>query len=182
MDEETEKILINRAQSGDRDAFEDLLSEYYETMYKMALKYCGQIDHAEDITQSACIKVAQNIDQFSFKSKFTTWIYTIVINTAKDWYKANNRHALQPLSDSSPEKSAHHNPEKDAYNSELLAYIQTLPSNEKDAIILVFGQGLSHAEAAEILKVKESTVSWYIHEARKKLEDFNSKHQEQAHG
>ena len=55
------------------------------------------------------------------------------------------------------------------------AQIQILPDGEKEALLLVVGEGLSHKEAAQILEVKESTVSWRIHEARKKLESLFGK-------
>ncbi|MDA0240990.1 MAG: RNA polymerase sigma factor [Proteobacteria bacterium] len=85
-DEET--ALIKRAQGGDKGAFERLLQTHYDVMYRTAYKWCGNKMDAEDITQTACIKLARSIDGFRFESAFLTWLYRLVINTAKDWAKA----------------------------------------------------------------------------------------------
>ena len=64
--------LIKRAVAGNADAFESLINEYYEVMFKMAFKWCGNRRDAEDITQDACIKLARGISSYNGKSKFTS--------------------------------------------------------------------------------------------------------------
>ena len=71
--------------------------------------------------------------------------------------------------------------EDQLYAREMLAHVYELPESERTAIILVIGEGLSHKEAAEIMDCKESTVSWHIHEARKKLQGF-AELKERRHG
>lgn len=66
-----------------------------------------------------------------------------------------------PVKDSSAEDQL--------YAKQVIAALHTLPEGERDALILVMSDGLSHKEAGIILGCKESTVSWRIHEARKKL-------------
>lgn len=166
--------LIEQAQKGDRRAFEALLQEYYDTMFRMAFKWCGNRADAEDVTQNACIKLARALGSFRFESAFTSWLYRLVINTAIDWQKANKKHA--PLSDSGHVGIAPDNAEKDMQNKEALAAVLALPEKEKAALLLVFSEGMTHAEAAAALGVKESTVSWYIHEARKKLTEKERRH------
>jgi RNA polymerase sigma factor (sigma-70 family) len=61
-------------------------------MFKMAYKFCGNRQDAEDITQESCIRLARGLHSFKGDSAFTSWLYRLVINTAKDWYKSNNRH------------------------------------------------------------------------------------------
>ncbi len=163
-----ETVLINRAIRGDADAFEALVNAYYEVMFKMAYKWCGNRRDAEDITQEACIKLARGIGSYKGGAKFTSWLYVLVINTAKDWYKSQNRHpegselleSMVADGDDSDEK---------LYASQVLEQVNKLPEAEKESLLLVMGQGLSHKEVAELSGVKESTVSWRIHEARKKL-------------
>ena len=86
--------LIKQAQRGDRRAFELILQAHYDVMYRMAYKWCGNGTDAEDITQNACIKLARSIDSFQFQSAFLTWLYPLVINTAKDWARSHARHAV----------------------------------------------------------------------------------------
>jgi len=165
--DETE--LINRASRGDADAFEALVNTYYEVMFKMAYKWCGNRRDAEDITQEACMKLARGIGSYKGGSKFTSWLYVLVINTAKDWYKSQNRHPEgTELLESIVADSD--NAEEKLYTRQVLNEVNKLPEAEKESLLLVVGQGLSHKEAADLSGVKESTISWRIHEARKKLE------------
>lgn len=166
--------LIKRAQAGNRGAFETLLQEYYDTMFRMAFKWSGNRADAEDVTQNACIKLARSLGSFRFESAFTSWLYRLVINTAIDWQKANRKHV--PLPESGFIGVAPENAERDMQNKEALAAVLALPEKEKTALLLVFSEGMTHAEAAAVMDVKESTVSWYIHEARKKLTEKERRH------
>ncbi len=170
--DETE--LINRASRGDADAFEALVNTYYEVMFKMAYKWCGNRRDAEDITQEACMKLARGIGSYKGGSKFTSWLYVLVINSAKDWYKSQNRHPEgTELLESIVADSD--NAEERLYTRQVLDEVNKLPETEKESLLLVMGQGLSHKEAADLSGVKESTISWRVHEARKKLESIFGK-------
>ncbi len=176
MPEADEKNLIKRAASGDANAFEALVNDYYEVMYKMAYKWCGNQRDAEDITQEACIKLARGISSYKGTSKFTSWLYRLVINAAKDWYKSQNRH---PDGSELIESLAVEDSKADEkiYAGQVWQEVYRLPEAEKESLLLVIGQGLSHKDAAKISGVKESTVSWRIHEARKKLQAIFGKEQ-----
>lgn len=161
--------LVKSAVKGDRDAFETLLERHYDTMYKMAFKWCGVQSDAQDITQNACMKLVKSISQYKGKSAFTSWLYPLVINTAKDYYRAQKRHEHTDSGlDTVPAKND--NAYDRLYARQVMEYIDELPDKEKEALVLVTFDGLSHAEAAKKLHCAESTISWRIHEARKKLE------------
>lgn len=168
MNEQEHQQLIKKAQSGNASAFEALVNDYYEVMFKMAYKYCGNQRDAEDITQEACIKLARNIDKFKGQSKFTSWLYVLVINTAKDWFRSQNRH---PEGTEMVETIAQSTEDADEklYAAQVWEEVHKLPEDQKESVLMVIGQGLSHAEAAQASGVKESTISWRIHEARKTL-------------
>ncbi len=176
MPEADDIELINRAAGGDVDAFEALVNDYYEVMYKMAFKWCANGRDAEDITQEACIKLARGISSYKGDSKFTSWLYRLVINTAKDWCKSQNRHpdGVELIESLAAEESK---ADEKIYAAQVWCEVYKLPEAEKESLILVAGQGLSHKEAAQISGVKESTVSWRIHEARKKLQSIFGKEQ-----
>jgi RNA polymerase sigma-70 factor (ECF subfamily) len=162
--------LIERAQNGDRGAFEALLQNYYDVIFRIAYRWSGNHADAEDITQNACIKLARSIDSFRFQSAFVTWLHTLVINTAKDWAKARGA----PMSDLVEDAETAQPPdgEQTVYANEVMAHVRALPEREKEALLLVFVEGLTHGETAAVMNCKESTVSWYIHEARKKLQSL----------
>ena len=158
--------LIEKAVSGDKGAFEALLSNWYDVMFKMAYKYCGNRSDAEDITQEACIKLARSIGTFSYKSAFSTWLYRLVINAAIDFQRRQK--PARPLEEGFMGACAP-DAEDQTYAHEILRQVYALPEKEKTAILLVMGEGMTHAQAAEIMDCKEKTISWYISEARKKL-------------
>ena len=166
-----EKELVRLARAGDARAFRDLLDIHYATVFRMAFHLCGHRENAEDITQMACLKIAQNITAFESKSRFTTWIYTIVLNTFRDWTasRANTGKGFRDIEDMGESLAGHSDPERDAQVGEQMRALSALPDAEREAVILVFAQDCSHKEAAEILGCAESTISWRIHEARKKL-------------
>lgn len=164
--------LIKRCQRGDKMAFETLLGEHYDAMYRFAYRWCGDQHNAQDITQHASMKLARSITQFKFQSSFSSWLYRLVINCAKDFYKSptqhNTREETQDESSqatmSSDDRILHR-----LYAQQILEHIDTLQDDLRDTLILVYGQGLNHKQAAQELSIKESTVSWRVHEARKHL-------------
>jgi RNA polymerase sigma-70 factor (ECF subfamily) len=165
--ERDEQALIRLSCEGDASAFRALLDLHYKTVYKMAYHLCGHREDAEDITQNACIKVSQNILSFKGEAKFTTWLYTIVLNTFRDWRDLRaNAVAKTGLDERLP---GNDNPERAAQVGEGLRQLSKLPEEERETLVLVFAQGFSHKEAADILGCAESTVSWRVHEARRKL-------------
>lgn len=168
----SENRLIKQAQAGDAAAFAELLGVYYNVLFKFAYRWCNNREDAEDIAQQASLKLARSITQFRFESAFTTWLYRLVINCAKDWSKSQAKHKGQeaqkidmPVTD---------NIDAAIYAEQVLKQLALAGGNLKETLLLVHGEGFTHAEAASILNVKESTVSWRIHEIRKKLTALNS--------
>ena len=173
MADAAERSLIEKAQGGDRAAFEALLRAHYDTIYRIAFRWCGNQADAQDITQTACIKLARAIETYRFQSAFVTWLYPLVINTAKDWAKAGRRHRTDDLAET--DRPVAPDAEAQVYARQLLERIQALPQREREAITLVFSEGMSHGEAALVMACRESTVSGYIHQARKRLQTFRDK-------
>lgn len=163
--------LVSEAQSGNRQAFADLLERHYGLMFKVAYQWCGVREDAEDIAQDASIKLAQNISAFMFESAFTTWLYRLVINCAKDYYKAKNRRNSReiPMYEDAVYISEDLTPEQKLSHKDTLKAISDLPESLRETVILVCWQGMTHAEASSVLDCEEGTVSWRIHEARKKI-------------
>lgn len=165
MSSETNAV-IKRAQAGDRQAFAQLVEQHYDLMFRAAFKWCGNRSDAEDVAQNACIKLATSIGGFSFKAAFTSWLYRLVITVAIDWQRQNRR---EKTVDDYEVADGASSAEDQLHAREMLHRMNALGHKEKAALILVYSEGLSHGEAARVMDCKESTVSWHIHEARKKL-------------
>jgi RNA polymerase sigma factor (sigma-70 family) len=162
-----DEALIREAQAGDGRAFEQLLERHYETLFRFAYKWCGNRADAEDVTQQACIKLSRSLAQFRFESAFTSWLYRVVINCARDWARSQQRHVSQPIESASEVVSESPSVEQQVYLWQLLHRVDALPDGIKETLLLVHAEGLTHSEAAKVLDVKESTVSWRLHEFRK---------------
>jgi len=174
----TDNDLIQQSLNGDSAAFEALLERHYDTIFRIAYRWCEDQSNAQDITQLACIKLTKTLSSFKFKSAFTSWLYTLVINTARDFYKSPTlRNTREEQSEALEEgilintNSDNDTAARQIYSQQILSYIDLLSAELKDAIVLVYANGLNHSQVAEKLGIKESTVSWRIHEARKHLKD-----------
>jgi RNA polymerase sigma-70 factor (ECF subfamily) len=160
---------IRCAQLGDREAFSRLVEQHYAAMFSFACRYCGDRQDAQDVTQQACIKLARSIEQFRFESAFSTWLYRLVINCARDWHKAQRARGYGGMDSEVEDVPLHDNAEAAVMLRQVIGLVEQMGEGFRESLVLVLGEGLTHAEAAAILEVKESTVSWRLHEIRKRL-------------
>lgn len=171
MTEQPDMALVRAAQRGDRAAFARLVEQHYKLMFRVAWQWCGRREDAEDIAQEAAIKLAQYIGDFRGEASFTTWLYRLTINAAKDYYKAKNCKDAreQPIYEDVQYASREPSAEDRLVHKDVLKAIALLPEELKETVILVCWHGLSHKQAGEILECAEGTISWRVHEARKKI-------------
>lgn len=160
--------LIRRAQGGHGASFAELLDLHYDTIHRFAWKWCGHRADAEDIAQQACIKLAQSLGQYRFQSAFSSWLYRLVVNCAKDWQRSQRRHQHGEIPDDEPAADSHR-AEDAVHLEQLLEQLGHLGEGMRETALLVHAEGLSHAQAGEVLGVSESTISWRIHTMRKHM-------------
>lgn len=164
------RALVVRAQHGDAEAFGELIEEHYDLIHRTAWKWCGNRADAEDIAQDVCLKLGQAIAGFDGRSAFSSWVYRITLNAVRDLQRAGQRRGKH--ADAYAELSPGDQPaeqEEAATSRQLWAAVRQLPEKQRDAVLLVYAEDLSHAAAAEIMGIKEATVSWHVHEARRTL-------------
>src|SRR5579864_1610754 len=82
--EADERELIRRAQRGDRTAFDALVRLYDHEVLRLALKLVGSPEEAQDLYQEAFLKVYRSLALFRFDSRFSTWLYRVVMNVCLD--------------------------------------------------------------------------------------------------
>ena len=164
------QALLVRARNGDAQAFSQLLEEHYSTIYRTAWKWCGNRHDAEDVAQDVCVKLGQAIGGFDGRSAFSSWVYRITLNAVRDMQRAGKRRGRQ--ADRYAEIAPEEHPadqEEAATSQQLWAAVRRLPEKQRDAVLLVYAEELSHSAAADIMGIKEATVSFHVHEARKTL-------------
>lgn len=162
--------LVRQAQAGDADAFEQLVTLHYRFIYRTALRWLGHQSDAEDVTQAVCMRLATVISSFDGRAAFTSWLYRITLNAVRDLQRSQQRRqrhtAALTLVAANGQKA---DQEEGLHVADIWRKVRELPEKQRDAVLLVYGEELSHAEAAAIMGCREATVSWHIHNARKTL-------------
>ncbi len=162
--------LAERAGAGDADAFRVLLERHYDGIFRLAFRLAGNRADAEDIAQDVCVGLADRIEGFRGEAKFTTWLYRVVVNAAHDRAR---RRATADRATAAFANLENFRRSTELDRSERMGWVWDMLSHFSDEIretaVLVLAKQLNHGEAAAILGVKESTVSWRMHELRKGL-------------
>jgi len=159
--------LVSAAVAGDRASFETLLRRHYDRIHGLAWQLTGARADADDIAQDVCCTLVEKIASFRGEARFTTWLCGIVYNACRDFRRRRRSFAafterLAVLAGLAPQPDG-----RDLYDALWLkSAIARLKPAYRETAVLIVGQRLSHAEAAAILGVTESTVSWRMHEIR----------------
>ena len=174
---DTDVELVRRSAGGDRAAFEALLARHYHLMHRIAWRFLGSRDDAEDV----CCGLVEKVAAFRGDAKVSTWLISIVVNACRDHLRraSSLRRFKERLTSvmgmASPPDG------RDLYRASWLASsLGKLDPALRETVILVAGEELTHAEAAAVLGIAENTVSWRLHEARKRLKQQGVK--EALHG
>ena len=165
-----DEVLVANAQAGDRDAFSDLVGRHYDFIFRVAWKWCGRKADAEDIAQEVCARLGRAIRGFKGQGAFTTWLYALTLNAARDHRRKDAREMRKAeafgLHAAAFGEAVE---EPDGYGDALWEAVRKLPDKQREAVLLVYGEGLGHAAAADVMGCAEATVSWHVHEAKKRL-------------
>jgi RNA polymerase sigma-70 factor (ECF subfamily) len=170
--EASDAELIGRARDGDGQAFGRLVERHYDFVHRVAWRWCGRKADAEDVAQEVCVRLGSAIKTYRGAGAFTTWLYTLTLNAARDMGRKAARetakteaYGVQALIGG----GALQQPEPEDQAEALWEAVRLLPDKQRDAVLLVYGEGLSHSAAADVMAISETTVSWHIHEAKKRL-------------
>lgn len=158
------------AAKGDGDAFRALLERHYDRVFRIALRFSGRREDAEDVAQDVCMSLPSKLKSFRGDAAFTTWLYRVVVNRVRDVQRKQvtseriqkNYGEVEALRRGEEAEAA----KEMAWLSEAMNH---LSDDLRETAVLVVGEGLNHAEAGQIMGIKESTVSWRMHELKKQL-------------
>jgi len=161
--------LAELAAAGDRDAFARLVRAHYDLIFRMAWRWAGNREDAEDIAQDVCIRLGRAIRGFRGDCAFSTWLCTMTLNAVRDHARRTVRHRRLAEAVHVQALMERGLPEISDPAEALWDAVRELPEKQRDAVLLVHGEGLNHAAAAIAMNCSEGTVSWHIHAARKRL-------------
>ena len=181
---EVDQLLVERAQRGDKRAFELLVEKYQHKLARLVSRLVRDPGEAEDVTQEAFIKAYRALPSFRGDSAFYTWLYRIGINTAKNFLVATGRRAPTSTEVDAEEaegyegsESLHdiNTPESLLLSKEIAATvnaaIESLPEELRSAIQLRELEGMSYEEIAKLMDCPIGTVRSRIFRAREAIAD-----------
>ena len=176
---EIDQILVERAQAGDRHAFDQLVSKYQRKLGRLLSRFIRDAAEIEDVTQEAFVKAYRALPSFRGDSAFYTWLYRIGINTAKNYLVAQGRRAPTSTQFDSEEAETFESADqlRDINTPESLlmskqigetvnSAIDALPEELRRAIVLREIDGLSYEEIADMMDCPIGTVRSRIFRAR----------------
>ena len=179
LPERTDRELVTAAREGDAEAFGLLVRRHQRRVYRLAVHLLKSGAEAEDVTQDTFVRAYGALDRFDGRSEPFTWIYRICVNLSLNALRSRKtRRASSPddprieglLVDNRP---AGGSPARSTADKQLgralVEGIDELSDTLRTTLVLVCIDGLSHAEAGEVLGCPEGTIAWRVHEARKKL-------------
>ena len=173
MGEPTDESLVLRTRQGDPAAFEALIRQHQRMIYSLTYRMTGSAADAEDLTQETFLRAWRQIGSYRAAAKFSTWLYRIAINACLNWRERETlRVEVQAgwaETNGAPELGGQTALARNEAGRGVHAALLKLPAKQRAAVMLVFYDGLNHAEAAEVLGCSETTVSWRLFIARKKL-------------
>ena len=162
-----DKVRVAQSLEGAPDAFEALVREYQRMIYSLCYRMTGSPADAEDLTQESFIDAYRNLAGFRAESRFSSWLYRIALNRCLNWQKRGQRR--ERLHREWSEQQAISAEGDSAHTRQVQDALLQLDPKQRAAVVLTIYDGLNHAEAAGILGCSETTVSWRLFTARRKL-------------
>jgi RNA polymerase sigma factor (sigma-70 family) len=160
---EIDDRLIRRAQEGDREALDALARRFYPGLRAFVARLVGPED-AEDVAQDVFLRVSRGLETYRGEFRFSTWLFQIALNRARDVLRRR-----RPLSGPLPEPVVEPLISRDADRVRLFAAVRRLPTDFAEPLLLVYQQGLPHAEVGEILGLSTAAVKMRVHRAIRQL-------------
>lgn len=179
--------FVSLCKKGDVDAFEVLVKKHQKRMFNIAYRMMGNYEEASEIVQDAFVSAYRGIKNFRGRAKFSTWLYTIVINLSKNrlkQFKTRLHHEKYSIDNPIPthESQIHGEPassepsalerlEKRETQQKVQECMDSLDGEFKEVLVLRDIQGFSYDEISDLLKVPEGTVKSRLFRAREAFKD-----------
>ncbi|MGV7235670.1 MAG: RNA polymerase sigma factor RpoE [Nitrosomonadaceae bacterium] len=184
-DREIDQQLVERAQRGDKEAFELLVIKYQRKLARLLSQFIRDSAEVEDVAQETFIKAYRSLSSFRGDSAFYTWLYRIGINAAKNFLVAQKRRASNTsngidIEDAENFEEGSQLRELDTPENELMSKqiaqtvhqtLHELPEELRTAITLREIEGLSYEEISNVMNCPTGTVRSRIFRAREAISE-----------
>ena len=193
----TDEFLVEKAKTGDYQAFEDLVNRYESKVYRLALRFLRNPEDAEDALQESFLQVYRGLKNFEGRSSFSTWLYRLATNVClmKIRHRSTEPSHLLSLEEALPRHQGSGNSSLDDWSErpedalltkeskeKMLEAMGKLPLDYRAVFILRDIEGLSNVEAGEALGISVAAVKSRLHRARLTLREMLSGYFEKGEG
>lgn len=168
-----EQALVEAARLGDRAAFEELVRRHGPAMFRYARRMLTDAGDAQDAVQDAFVAAWQNLDGYEGRSSLSTWLLRLTAHKSVDLAR---RSRARPVDDSlfaTTPSGPHSDPVVHATQADLLVALEAalaeLPYRQRACWLLTEVDGLSAAEAGEVVGLSAGAVRGQLHRARRNL-------------
>ncbi len=181
-DAEIDRALIQRAQSGEKAAFRELVERHQRRAFAIAFALVKDEEDAREVVQEAFVRVFRGLGQFHGGSSFFTWLYRIVTNLSIDVIRRPQRRdtaldesvEIEESDDAPLARIEGANPLEHIHRQQLHSQIESalaeLPAYHRGVIVMREVQGMSYEEMAEAMGVSKGTIMSRLFHARRKLQ------------
>ena len=185
-----DELLLRRAQRGDPDAFEQLMTPQEQLIWRVCWHYTGDREAASDCGQDTMVRIWRSLDTYHGECAFETWIYRVAANCCIDYLRKRKRdqsESIEPLRETGfdpadPQAGTEEKVIKAEERQRIREGIARLPEDQRDALVLTQLEGISYETAARRLGVSEGTVKSRVNRAREKLKEWLSENGELSPG
>lgn len=164
----SDEALIRAYRDGGEDAFATLAERYERPLLGLARALLGRADVAVDAVQETWLRALRGMPRFKGESTVKTWLYRILINCCHD-ARRNRRRAVNDLAAASPGEATIETPWDSSELAALRSAVERLGARERDVVVLCYHAGMTHADAAAILRIPLGTLKSRLHAALTEL-------------
>ena len=169
--------LVERAKSGDREAFDRLVRVTHSDAYALALRLTGSTEDARDVVQEAYLRAYRSVGRFRGEALFSTWLYRIVANCAathvgrRQLHRHDHLGAHDDVVDTRPDYDPTLQGDLAALREKLDAAIRDLPPRLRSVVVLRDMYDLPHEAIAKELGISATAAKVRLHRARRRLRE-----------
>ncbi|MDZ7315840.1 MAG: sigma-70 family RNA polymerase sigma factor [candidate division KSB1 bacterium] len=180
----TDEEFVRAAQDGDYAGFDALVRKYQDRIFGICLLFLDDRNDADDAAQEVFIKAYRSLSRFKGKAQFSTWLYRIAVNHCLNLLRARRRRKMLTLfsrlrareklylMETAGGEDPHMRMEQEEIEQKVAKAIESLPDDQKTALILHRYEGLSYQEIAGVMGVSVACIESRLFRAKKKLAEL----------
>ncbi len=182
MSDHSDEELVRRSQSGNQNAFNELVLRYQEKVYWIARRFTGNHDNADEVTQEVFCKMFDSLKDFRGESSLYTWLYRVTVNVSlnflrkqkvREFLRIDEMFDVEAPDAESPDSLV----EKDEHKALVEEAVAALPEKQKAVFVLRYYEEMPYEEIAKVLETSVGGLKAnYFHAIRKIGEHIRRAH------